>query len=895
MNIFNKVTVQSLKKNKTRTIVTIIGIMLSTALICAVTTSVSSVFHFARDYIIYSSGDWHGNVKYTDTETLEMINSSDRVKSAVTAQRIGFADIGSDNIYKPYIYVLGAGEGFMEAMPVHVTRGELPKNSSELLLPEHLFENGGVYYDIGDTLTLDLGDRMMNGYKIEDENQNYSYNWQDRSAELYDEEIAVRETRTFTVVGFYSRPSFEYYDFPGYTALTVAGELSGDYEYNVYFKMKLPDDVYAFMKENDLGYETNSDLLMVSGVSRYDGFTAMIYGLAAILIVLIMFGSVSLIYNAFSISVAERTKQFGLLSSIGATKKQLRKMVKFEAFAVSVIGIPLGILLGIGGIGVTFMCIGNRFTLLSDYDQPMRLHASVASIIIACVVAFLTISISAWIPSKRATKVTAVEAIRQSADIKNEKKPIRTPKFVYKLFGLPGMLAQKHFRRSKKKYRATIVSLFMSVVLFISASAFTSYLVNEVTTGFDRTNYELSYEINSSVLEDISGLNADEFLEKINSDENVTQACYKYSDYLDIFDMPTKYLTDEGKEFLGKCEYDEELSPFWSHIYYVNDDEFKKLLDESGLSEKDFMNEDDPAGIFCNSYSFFDREKEKFVKFGILNSDYAEIRGFSQQIFEDTLYFTKIDSDGNAVYIDGRSAEDEDKLVKYPMEEAFKEYNFKTIKTINDHPYFVYSDSASIIYPMSMFQKVKNTDETSMWLNFCIKADDHSACYTSLKELLNEYDLPVSGLQDYAAGEEEERNLVVIIKVFAYGFIVLISLIAAANVFNTVSTNISLRRREFAMLKSVGMTSGGMRRMLNFECILYGTKALLYGLPVSAFITFLIYRAVNNGFDSKFYMPWGAVGIAVLSVFAVVFSTMMYSMSKIKKDNPIDALKNENL
>ena len=123
----------------------------------------------------------------------------------------------------------------------------------------------------------------------------------------------------------------------------------------------------------------------------------------------------------------------------------------------------------------------------------------------------------------------------------------------------------------------------------------------------------------------------------------------------------------------------------------------------------------------------------------------------------------------------------------------------------------------------------------------------------------------------------------------------LISLIAAANVFNTITTNINLRRREFAMLKSVGMTAKGMNKMMNFECIMYGTKALIYGLPVSAGVTFLIYRAINEGIDTDFFIPWRAVIIAVLSVFIVVFSTMMYSMSKIKKDNPIDALKNENI
>ena len=150
-------------------------------------------------------------------------------------------------------------------------------------------------------------------------------------------------------------------------------------------------------------------------------------------------------------------------------------------------------------------------------------------------------------------------------------------------------------------------------------------------------------------------------------------------------------------------------------------------------------------------------------------------------------------------------------------------------------------------------------------------------------------------LNDFAEREEMNRNIVTIIQVFSYGFIVLISLVAAANVFNTITTNINLRRREFAMLKSVGMSQRGFHRMMNYECLLYGTRALLFGLPASAGVTWLIYRAINGGYETTYHLPWGAVGIAILSVFLVVFATMLYAMSKIRKDNLIDVLKNENL
>ena len=176
-----------------------------------------------------------------------------------------------------------------------------------------------------------------------------------------------------------------------------------------------------------------------------------------------------------------------------------------------------------------------------------------------------------------------------------------------------------------------------------------------------------------------------------------------------------------------------------------------------------------------------------------------------------------------------------------------------------------------------------------------LTSDNHAESYTAVQSILNDNGFNAKNLQNIAEQEESERNIVTIIRVFSYGFIVLISLIAAANVFNTISTNISLRRREFAMLKSVGMTQKGFNKMMNFECLLYGSRALLYGIPVSCGVTYLIYLAIMEGVETRFHLPWVAIGISVLSVFLVVFVTMMYSMSKIKEDNPIDALKNENL
>jgi putative ABC transport system permease protein len=175
------------------------------------------------------------------------------------------------------------------------------------------------------------------------------------------------------------------------------------------------------------------------------------------------------------------------------------------------------------------------------------------------------------------------------------------------------------------------------------------------------------------------------------------------------------------------------------------------------------------------------------------------------------------------------------------------------------------------------------------------KVDNHKAVFEKMYKVLDDKGLTTSPLFDYAAMSESEKALITVINIFSYGFIVLISLIAAANVFNTISTNIALRRREFAMLKSIGMTQKMFNRMMNYECLLYGIKGLAYGIPVSIGVTWLIYKSILFGLETGFFIPWYSLVIAVGSVFAVVFATMIYSMQKIKKDNPIDALKDENL
>ena len=908
MNVFSKVTLESLKKNRTRTIVTIIGIMLSAAMICASTTFVSSMQNFVLRCEIYSSGDWHGAVYDAAYKDYEDIRDSDRVSSAAYAQVLGYAKIDSANERKPYLYVLGGdvASGYFKTMPVHLILGTLPKDSTEIILPEHLTSNGKVNYKLGDTVTLDMGDRTLDGRKLRQDTPVYTYDSETQVEVMSGERLENTEPRTYTVVGIYERPAFEDYSAPGYTALTAADPKSAEQSpIHCYFKLHKPAGVYDFMKEmgytQEYRYAYNTKVLLYSGTAPFDSFLTAFYSLAAIIIALIVFGSVSLIYNAFSISVSERTRQFGLLSSVGATRKQLRRMVLFEALAVSIVGIPLGILVGIGGIGITLLLIGDKFFSIVRVDIPMRLCVSWQAVVIAAVIALVTVLISAWIPSKRATRVSAVEAIRQSMDIKVSDRPVRTSKLAYKLFGLPGVLAGKHYKRNRKKYRTTVVSLFMSIVLFVSAAAFTDYMMESAEGGLASDQFDLIYAAESDAS---SAMTPDALLELLFSEQNVTGGTYTKKQFLQG-DISREYVTamfadrfsNFGMESEDRAPKDFSIS---GYLYFVADAEFNRLLEKYNLKEADYYDRDNPLGIALDRNIEFDRRLEKYVTLDTLKGDGCMIEGL--YYVEIDGYYRKdsrIDENGNKVVL-YQNRDNESDIIELPYGESFAKYTLRSEKTIDEAPFFVSRSTPvaiNMIYPYSMLESVIPEAALNQFRNteYFLTSSNHTASFENLAPVLTENGLSSRQLFDYAANAETNRNVVTIIRVFAYGFIVLISLIAAANVFNTISTNISLRRREFAMLKSVGMTQKGFRRMMNYECLLYGSKALLLGLPVSCGITYLIYRAVTTAYETSFHLPWAAIGIAVLSVFLVVFATMMYAMRKVKKDNPIDALKNENL
>lgn len=873
-NVFHSFTRQSLKKNRSRTIVTIIGILLSMALLTAVIQAVNSGLSYLRRSETLENGSYHGIYKDIPADELVSLLQNDVFKKTASTQLVGWAKIDTKNKYKPYLLVESMSDNYTDLVAVRLLNGRMPENENEIILPAHLRYNGDLNWTTGDTITLDLGRRISHADQTELSASTFY-------GEENSETIVNTTKKTYTVVGIYDRPdySIETINSPGYTALTVGG---GTGSYNLFFTIAHPSRYYPIMNAQDIPYERadHSDLLVYSGSFRNGGLTQMLYGLVAILVFLITFGSISLIYNSFSISVSERTRQFGILKSVGATRKQIRHTVFYEALLLSAVGIPLGALVGCIGIGITLWLLRDSFTFLASAGVQMRLEISVPGLFLAAVVCLITTLISAWVPAVRAVKIPPIEAIRQTKDVRIREKNVRVGRLTQKLFHFEGVLAVKNFKRNKKRYRSTIFSLFLSIVLFISASSFCSYLMDAVqgvagTAGWSGPDILFQTEMPDDdtmkqALRDITELSS-------------VDSCVAYrSRSVDI--APTKDMLSSDVWTLPEVIRPYQLEDgSWSldsyiRVFFLDEDSFRSLCESNNLNPEDFVGDADgesPSGIALNHRQITVQDQTS-----------GELHWYS---------FDLLNASALPLTIPVRDI---------PEEGSFPE-SLSVKAVISEQPsYMTGSSTLYIAYPLSAYQvlfpdasEAGDDSFESTWVYYSILAENHTEAADAIQQICSKYASQSAGysLTDYAAEYESQRTMVLVLQVFAYGFITLISLIAAANVFNTISTNVALRRREFAMLRSVGLSNRGLRRMMNLECLIYGSRSLLFGLPTAFLITYAIYLTVKSSLTQRFYVPWYSVVIAVGSVFAVVFATMLYASGKIRKDDPVEALKNENL
>lgn len=848
MSILNRLTIKNLRLNKKRTIVTIIGIILSTALM----VGIGLLFSSFQDLMIRDTIGYSGKyeAKYNDVDLIKLNDIKNKNFTYFYEKPIGFSKIESSNEYKPYMYITSVNREYFDELKL--IEGDIPKNENEIVISNHVITNGGLDYKVGDIVTFTYGSRNIDG------------NITLANSELVDGEFLTNKgTHTYKIVGIVDRSNFESYSASGYTAFTVdVNSDNGNVNLYVMFNknkniIKQSEELAKELNYNgDINY--NSTLLALYGESTYGNVMSSMGGMMIIMLSLVSIGCIIVIYNSFAISVMERKKEFGLLSSIGATKRQLSHTVFFEAVVVGVIGIILGILGAYIGIGTVILIINNLISDILEYK--LHLVTNPLFIIIPVIFMIIVIGVSAFIPSRRASKVSPIEAIRQNDDIKINKKKIRTSKLVLKLFGIEGEIALKNIKRNKKKYRVTIVSLFISIVLFISFSSYMNYTLNTASSVMGEVpyDYRISYFGDDNNKEALDKIN--EIVKSSDVKEYVSYSVgnlsiignYTYSDeYLDFYKSA---YGDDGIKALNNLKYQN------IYILVLDDNSYNKYKKLIGL-DKDSV-------ILLNRFKGVSYGNNKRVNYDIpvINSGNINIKICNFDDDEENVDTTKYcNKNIDNIFVTNKSFD--------LIEEFSYMDDFKLI--VNKKLYDSISDGGADFTQFNII-----SDNTNNIDKLTKKLDKYSNVnYINIKESM-----------------KQTNNLILVVKILMYGFISLVTLIGVTSVFNTISTSMALRKREFAVLRSIGLTRGGFNKMLFFESLFFGMKSLIFALPVSIGVTILIHYSLADMVSiSTIIIPWKAIIISIVSVFIIVLLTMMYSSSKIKKHNIIEQIREENI
>lgn len=899
MNTLNKLTLKNLKLNKSRTIVTIIGILLSTALITVVAgiaasgqqTMIDGQINFSGNYDLFISGNATG-------EDVKKIKANRNVETVYMCDYGDFVRIPNyKNDKKPYAYVQTlTPKAFTDCFNLPLKDGRYPENGSELVLTQSFINNSAKQYKVGDTITLEKGVRKTSdGTVIPNTNpygQEFVYDEQEYMGETsaivneIEEHFEVESSKKYKIVGildeYYTR-CLEPPESGAYFPLFTAAE-SDDISKDGWLYVKYTDEgeknyiqttsqITGISEErlreylNDSRelepdetkynyFSVNTTLLSYKGYALSDNALQMFFTLAAIIIAIVIVASVFVIRNSFAISITEKTKLYGMLSSVGATSRQIRHNVLFEGFVLALIGIPLGILLGVGVVAILIQLLN---VLLADMLNGTSFVYSVPvfALVLAAALSLLTILFSTLGSAFRASKIAPIDAVRGNNDIKIKKKQkaYKCPKFIKKLFGMGGEIAYKNLKRSKKKYRTTVISIVVSVAVFIAVSSFIQYGTEYSAKYYHEIDYNLSVD-RMGLYNDFDEINADfETLSQLDGVENCRLEGI-LGGYIKRTDELKDVLTDDASIYNFTSA---ESDFYYLELLAFDDVTYKQKLKELGLD----YNEVKDKGILINNFEYLD-ENEHLQKGELFKAD--KVKSLTVRESNDPA-----------------------------NDEYYKSFDVEIAKVYNSTPEALkhFRPSKSDVYLLVSFDTLKNNyDIDYLSAGIYINAENANELEETIKDL--------NGGQTYSVYNVEKmanmyNAMTLVISIFAYGFIIVISLIGVTNIFNTITTNMRLRSKEFAMLKSIGMTKREFNRMIRLESLFYGVKSLIIGIPLGLLAGLGIFKAFSINLATDFVVPYSAIAISIVFVFAVVWLIMRFSISKVQKQNIIETIRNDNI
>ena len=856
MKVLNKLSLKNLLLNKKRSVGTLIGIALSVALICAVAGMFIGLQDALVQTTIQSQGNYHIELFNQTDDDIKVLENNRDIEEIEVLTDAGYSEFDMPTEERPYIHLYSYDdEKSFANLTVDLLDGDYPKNSNEILISEELYLLDKDKYNIGKEITLNYGERKtLDGYTMTKENP---YN--------EDEVITNSTEETFTIVGIMDRDyGLDPHGDPGIGCLTVDLENSINNNQSVYIRIKNPASYEKTFSEilgttftNDSPtateeYSINASLLRWQALKFDSSTTTMIYSIMSVLLVIIVGTSIFCIKNSFDISVMEKKKNYGMLASAGATKKQIKRNVITEGLMIGIIGIPIGIIVGYIAVFILTIIVNGVIGDFITRNVEMRCIISWLPILVSIILGVVTIYFSSIRAAKKASKVSPIDLIRSNDDVKINKNKLKTPSIIKKVFGIGGVIAYKNLKRSKKKYRTTVISLAVSVFVFISMNTFMYYTFSVTNTYYNNIDYNImvtsSFE-DSPKLEDVL---------KVKGTDDYTmlyQSSLTTDGYLEIDDLSK--LTDFGKNILEEGLREQGCYDERKDIFDMNCDK-KRKMNIIGMDEKSFKEYVDKLGLDYNSV------KNK----GVLVNNYSYINAEGVRMEKGIYNYKKNDT------------------IKGTYNGSPLEIDVSEVTNVRPSGLENFWDSGG--YLIVSEEEYHDLDFRPYILT--IQADNPTQVTLDIDE-----ELPELSAVNIEENAQAEKSLYLLMAIFLYGFIAVITLIGVTNIFNTITSNLELRQKEFAMLKSVGMTRKEFNRMINLETIFYSIKALIYGVALGSIGSYLVYLATASKLDYGYHFPLTATIISIVAVFVLVYIIMRYSMNKINKQNIIETIRKDNI
>ena len=949
MNLMKTLTLKNLKLNRKRTIVTIVGIILATALLSALVTLVSSFQYSMIEYQKQKGGDFH--VKFSNVKMSELseFKNNRNIESTFETMGMGFAKLdGCKNEDKPYAYVMATDEAGFERGCFKLIEGRMAKNEDEIVIPRHLKTNGRIDIKVGDEITLDVGKRYdSNTEGVISENSAY-----ENEAETLTDTV----TKHYKVVGIMERPGYgmEDYSAAGYTFVTYSDELAAidngtkseaseaDTTLTVYSRytkkaLRNKDAVTAdiigvdeklFEKANKSSVEMSAEesdrflkemenakydiymngyLISYECVFPIDGTFKALFTVATVVALIIILTSVYCIKNSFNISITEKIRQYGMLASVGATRRQIKSSVKTEAAMLGVVGIPVGTM---SGILASLILVKVVNALSAGWlNFALSFHTSLPALILAVIMSIATIYFSATGSARRAAKVTPLEAIRNTKEIKIKSAKLKTPAIIGRIWGIGGVISYKNIKRNNKKYRTTVTSIVICSVTFIVISYFMSMAFSRVGMSYASTDYNIG--INMSCKKDLDIEKLSKLLSGIEGAEDyLVGAGYD-------FDVSKPEYTKEYGEYCGQLYDDSEDVSQEFLITVLDDKSYDKYASDAGIKNA-------AAGaILVNKGTFdvYNENSSKYVKKEMELYKYkaGDTIECGYNVYDDA------SSDDNAAEGDTESSTDDNNAVEgdtesgtednsgYVDEETINKGVRKTVDVtiagVTDKVptcYNGYGNTSLLFMNQKGFESLwadgKSGNEfkpgNAIYSAYVVAENADEYQDTLEKETAEnpEYSQISFYVSNMDKQMRDEKSLFTLLGVFAYGLIVVIALIGITNIINTLSTGMELRSREFATLRSIGMTDKQFAGMVRLESVFISVKALVIGVPLGILISYLLCVMMNRMDDAIIYEPpYKAIILCIVVVIMLIYAIMKLSMTKLRHNNIIETIKNENL